>query len=240
MYQIAICDDETHMQEQLTSILTEILEERNIPFRCRCYGNLEECYRDITEHGEAVHLLLLDILMKNEENGMDFAVRLRESQVTAGIIFITSSIDYVLRGYDVQAIKYLIKPVDKKELEKAVLYNYETCFKQQYVLVHQERHPVSIRVKDILFAEITGKKTTVMMTDGTQIVCRERLSELAEGLPAESFCFCHRSFLINLEHVSEISRYRAAMSDGSLIPISKSCFKSTQDAFMKRLAGRFR
>lgn len=238
MYHIGICDDEPHVQEALQTMAGEIMEELGIPFSCSVYGSAEELYQAVSEEKGRPNVILLDILLAEGESGMELAQRLRREQNDIGIVFITSSVDYVLKGYDVQAIKYIIKPVDRTELKKALWYDYSNHYRQQYLTVLQNRHQVSLRICDIVFAEIDGKGTAVHMKNGAVILSRERIRDMERALPAGSFCFCHRSFLINLDHVVEIVRYEARMTEGSVVPISKNYFKETQEAFLHHMASR--
>lgn len=239
MYHIGICDDEPHMQELLKEMTESIMAELGVPFCCSVFGSLEELEEALGSGDGRPNLILLDILIGEGKNGMDFAVGLRREQVDVGIVFITSSVDYVLKGYDVQAIKYIVKPVERAELKKALWYDYYNNYRQQYLNVLQDRHQLSLKIRDVVFVEIDGKGTAIHMLDQTVISCRERIKDIRAALPAGGFCFCHRSFLINLDNVMEIVRYEARMVDKSVVPVSKNYFKETQEAFLHHMAGRF-
>lgn len=239
MYHIGICDDEPHVQEHLKAMTESIMDELGVPFSCSVFGNLEELSQALSPQEERLNVILLDILVGEGKNGMDFAMELRKKQLDVGLIFITSSVDYVLKGYDVQAIKYILKPVDRSELKKALWYDYCNNYRQQYLSVLQDRHQISLRIGDIVFVEIDGKGTAIHMMDHTAVSCRERIRDIEKALPAGTFCFCHRSFLINLENVTEIVRYEARMVNKTVVPVSKNYFKKTQEAFMHHMAGRF-
>ena len=101
------------MQTFLKDMTESILNEWGIPFSCSVFGNLDELYQAILSKEAPIHVILLDILMGEEKNGIDFAARLRREQLDVSIVFISSSMDYVLKGYDVQAVKYIVKPVER-------------------------------------------------------------------------------------------------------------------------------
>lgn len=236
MYHIAVCDDGEKDRNLIREQIRQMMEEAGILYQCSCFASTRELEHALNQKQEPVHLILLDILMEGK-NGMEFARDLRAQGQKTSLVFITSSVDYILQGYDVQAIKYIVKPVQRKELQKAVFYDYYNNFLQNYFYLHEGANLKKVSIRDVLYMENSVKKTTVHLKQGV-IVCRERLKELETSLRGEGICRCHNSFLVNLNQVTEIVRYSARLCGGKEVPISKAYYKEIQEAFMKHLEMR--
>lgn len=229
MYRIAICENEPSEAATLENMVYEVLDQVESAVSCTIYTNTAALQQAL-EGGEEIHLILLDILMPGK-NGMEFAVEMREAGIRTGIIFITCSIDYVLQGYDVQAIKYILKPIDRKELKKAIFYDYYNHFLVQNFCVRQGSAVYTIRISDLMYVENKPKKSAVYLKED-MILVKEKLLNLEKVLRPYGIYRCHQSFLININNVTEVIRYEARLVDGRKVPVSKAFFKSIQNAFL--------
>ena len=118
-YHIAVCDDDPQLLLKLEHLTETILSEENILFQITCFQDSIRLLEEIIAHPKEYQLILLDILMETLD-GMVLAERLRQSKVDIPIVFISSTSDFALRGYEVQAHRYLLKPVEKDKLKDAV------------------------------------------------------------------------------------------------------------------------
>lgn len=182
------------------------------------------------ENGQKYLLLFLDILFGTEE-GIHFARFLREKKYNTDIIFVTSCTDYAVTSYDVSALHYLVKPVSPEKLDAALnrfldSHTYSSlCFATTRALLH-------VRITDILFFEIYGHEIIIHKTDGTKETCTGTLKELGKQLPTQTFVRPHRSYLVNLDYISEITRYQIRLSSGDTVPISKNLYQQIQGSFI--------
>ena len=112
MLHITICDDEQTQLTLLETFLTEWARKYKYEIEVSLYQNADQFLFHHEEKAE-LDILLLDIDMPGTD-GLSLAHRLRSAGENVQIIFITGLTDYVLEGYDVEAVSYLIKPVEKE------------------------------------------------------------------------------------------------------------------------------
>ena len=110
MLHITICDDEKTQLALLYSFVTEWAGQQKYELEISQYQNADQ-FLFMQEENPEPDILLLDIDMPGT-NGLSLALHLRSKGGAAQIIFITGLTDYILEGYDVEAVSYLIKPVE--------------------------------------------------------------------------------------------------------------------------------
>ena len=109
MLNIAVCDDELIEIEYLTSLTQEWAKSTKTAVNISGFASAE-AFLFRYEEDKNFDILLLDIQMKAMD-GIELAEKIRESNSSVQIVFITGFPDYISRGYDVSALHYLIKPV---------------------------------------------------------------------------------------------------------------------------------
>lgn len=117
MFYIALCDDEWPVVELLTGYLAEIkspgLQLESVPFL-----NGRELVRQY-ERGHKFDIIILDMLMK-PLNGIETARQIRQYDTEVPILIVTGTVEYAMDGYQVNAYRYILKPVDKAYFQEEV------------------------------------------------------------------------------------------------------------------------
>lgn len=126
---IAVVDDLEQDRVQVAENTEAILDSAKITYSIDRYADAKALLSAIRS-GKKYTLLLLDVLM-DEMDGMALAGELRDQGNNTAIVFISSSQEMARRGYRVNAARYLIKPVDREELKKALL------LKSTFILCHR-------------------------------------------------------------------------------------------------------
>lgn len=229
MYEIAICDDDAVFSSMFEKLLSKLLEARGIPFHLTLFSETTTLRRAI-ENGQKYSLLFLDILFEAED-GIDFAKFLREKKCTTDIVFVTTSPDYAISSYDVEALHYLVKPITPEKLHVA-LDRFLNSHPLHSLHIPTPKGLIHVQITDILFFEIYGHEITIHKTNNTQETCTGTLKELENLLPSQTFVRPHRSYLVNLNYISEIIRYQMRLSSGDVIPISKKLYQCVQSSFI--------
>ncbi len=190
-----------------------------------------------------VQLIFLDIQMP-DFTGVEFARTLDES---TKVIFITAYEKYAVEGFQLHALDYLLKPVSyevflksvmhAKEhfelLESAVSKNDSVNEEEDYLFIKANSQYLRINYADILYAE--GLKDYVKLyTESSEraIVFYATMKSIEERLPKDRFMRVHRSYIVNLDKVTAIERYRIIFGN-ERIPISKQ-YKEVFDEFVKK------
>lgn len=121
---IAICDDESIDRRQVADLTNEIIKVEGLAYSLSSYESATALLAAI-QGGTQFHILLLDVMMDGLD-GMEFAAALRKLGDNTAIIFISSNREMALRGYEVSAARYLAKPLQRTQLQEALLYCYKT------------------------------------------------------------------------------------------------------------------
>ena len=181
------------------------------------------------------HLLLLDILFDGPA-GMELAVRLRSRGVESSMIFISSSIDYVLDGYDVHAINYILKPPEEAKLRDAIQYALRYGPRPSLKLTLMcNGQPCTIEQQDILYLESELHAVHIYLNDGGQLRWWGKLDELAAELTDIFIAKCHKSIWVNLSYIRHVRGAQIELRNGTYLPISRSCsslFKAQYAEYM--------
>ena len=224
MITIAICDDDSDQVRALRKLLAEWNSETVI----KEYGSAEQFLFGYPD--DKCDLLLLDIEMGGM-NGMELAKSLRAKGDMLPIVFITGFSEYMGDGYDVEALHYLIKPVDKDKLFMTLdRYSHNRKPKNRIILPCCEGSVITSS-KNIIYLEAFGKKTQVALNSGNKITCSMGLSAVFEKL-GEGFVSCHRSYVVNLGYISSVSKTEITMDSGEKIPVSRRLYDSVNRAFI--------
>lgn len=169
---------------------------------------------------EQLDLILLDIQMEPLD-GMTTAERIREKDGEVLIVFITSLAQYAVQGYRVEAMDFLVKPVELHEIEaclnRAMRRIKHTADAE--IVVHTSNAMHRVFIKDIICLEAVNHQTMIHTTTG-DLLCPATLSSFEPRLPSAAFFRCHSAFIINLARVDSVNG-TDLMTGGSVIPISK-------------------
>lgn len=229
---IAICDDEKSQRDLLQKYVYEWAEKENKKISVFLFQSSEQ-FSFYWSEEKTIDLILLDIQM-GERNGVELAKKIRETDQYMQIVFITAITEYIAEGYEVEALHYLVKPIDKERLfrclDKALLREKNTGNK---MLLETKEGMVSIPIHDIWYMEALGHQCMIYTKDDVYEVKEslgkiEAKAEGGEGLLIK----CHRSYLVNLKHVSKIEKEFVIMDDERKIPISRNSYKGVAQAFI--------
>ncbi len=235
MYKVALCEDEKVFSEAQKKICQDIFSKLNIEYHISVFQNNNDFLNAFIDNGKRYDLLLLDILMEGTD-GMALARRIRKTDKETTIIFITSSPDYALQGYDVEAMHYLIKPVDSGKLERLIYADYHSRFLNQIFMFETRDGKKRIAIKDIICLETAGRKVGVT-TPQSLIFVSGKLTDLLNQLPKEPFVRCHQAYAINIRNIRELTKQDVIAVDGKVIPVSRTFMKDVQKAFMRQMRG---
>lgn len=226
MTRIAICEDEQILLEQLTDNVKAILNEHSIIHSIDAYTNGAALLAR-----KAFDILFLDIAMK-PLNGLELAKRLRIRGDESRIVFITAHQQYAIDAYDVQAYHYLIKPVDIRKLEM-VLLKICSDLKGKYehaITIHQGAIVRRVPFEQILYLEIMNRKIYLHRNEES-IPFYGKLNELEPMLP-DTFFRCHRSYIVNFDHVQRYKREAIWLDNECIVPLSRRRYQEFGLAYM--------
>ncbi len=226
MIKIAVCDDEPVMCECLEQMIASRLKQWDEAFRITCCTNAVQFFYGPIDYD----LIFLDIQMPNL-NGVELAKQLREKGFEGVLIFVTVLKECMLDAFEVEAMDYLCKPVDGQRLERALKRSLKRLRRkdERYLTIHTMNWCRNVKLKDIYYCEVVNRKIYVHLKDGV-LEYYGRIREV-EQQTAPEFIRCHRSFLVNPDHLSEYRDGQAVLENGERVPVSKNCHA----LFMKKV-----
>jgi len=214
-----ICDDEPQICRKLREYLIRYGRESSAEF------TIAECHSgaELTEHleQEPCELLLLDIEMPGG-NGMEAAREIRKRDGDLVIVFITNLVQYALEGYEVQAWRFLEKPVEysafARVIEGAVrqIKERETCC----LSVKNGEGLMRVRAGEILYLETCRGHVLIHCRQG-DIECFQTMAATERLLLGQHFFRCHTAYLVNLARVERLGAKELTLTGGVVIPVSK-------------------
>lgn len=230
---LALCDDEPSQIARIVSILETYRAERLPSLRWSAFRSGFSLLSAI-EHGEVFDAVLLDIFLA-DTNGMEAARSLREMNDGIDIVFLTSSADYAVESYRVDACDYLLKPVSRDRLFSVLgkLESRREKEKHQGVVVRSaDGSFVKVLWKQLAYLEARGHNVMLHHADGSSTKTRTPFSSLAEELAGrENFAQTHRSFIVNLHYVHRIGKNQVVLLDGTELPLPRKRRQSVADSF---------
>ncbi|MCL2030152.1 MAG: LytTR family DNA-binding domain-containing protein [Oscillospiraceae bacterium] len=232
LYRVAVCEDETLIRREQETVSRAVLEKLDIEYHLSAFESGAALWGAFSR-GERYDLFLLDIVM-DETDGMELARRIRRRDKDAAIVFITSNPDYALKGYDVNALHYLMKPLDAGALERLIGSDVQSRFHPQFLTVRSGTQSLRIPVRDILYLENTGRRVVIALRDGLAEYAG-KLSELLAHLPGDKILRVHVGYAVNMRHIRELTRTEAVAVNGKRIPVSRAYSKAAQEAFLKQM-----
>lgn len=231
MFRIAVCEDDAVQQAYEETLLRRWAQENQYKVTVDVYASAEQ-FLFAAEDEPEYDLLILDIQMGGM-NGMELAARIRDGGGDMAIIFLTGVPDYALEGYEVGAVRYLMKPL--KEQNFYDLLNSLFAKKEQesgeYFLWEQGMNVCRIALHDIVYVEARGHYIYMNTLKG-EWEWKASFSSLEEEFRSGTFCLLRRGLLVNLEHVEKIGRSECVLDSGETLPVARERYKELNKAFI--------
>ncbi|MBN2412630.1 response regulator transcription factor [candidate division KSB1 bacterium] len=216
-----IVDDTMLVRNELKSLLNDYPEIDVIGVA----ENIDNAVKLINTHNPDV--IFLDIQLKGE-TGFDL---FEKADISAKIIFITAYDQYAIRAFEVNALDYLLKPINKERLSIAIsrllpkerIYpghqnklNYNDVI---YVNINGSLKFVKIPLLKCIIAE--GKYSYIIYGDNKKDLISKTLQEWENILPEKYFIRIHRSTIVNFEHVEKVKKCRNYTNEVYIIGIDE-------------------
>ena len=236
MITAAIVDDDPNIRETLQAALIKDTQKRRIPVQLSVCASGSEF---LTLPKEKWDLVLMDVEMPGQ-NGIETARQLRRVNEPATIIFITNYIQYALEGYEVQAFRYLLKPIDAAQFEQVVGTALDEIHHRQtaYLQLKGRSEIIRLAIDELIYAE-TERGHLLLHTPAKVLECYSTMEKLEQELKQEAFFRCHSSFLVALEAVRQIEKQDVVLKDGTRVPVSKNRKKGMKQALTNFWGGKF-
>ena len=192
---IWICDDEKIFLDKIHQEVVGILEELDIGFSVNLYQTGEGVLEAFVKNPD-VDIIFMDILLGNA-NGYEIASKIRERNSKVKIIFLTSITKYALKGYEIGASRYLVKPVSLSKLKQVLVNTINEVRKNntEYIIEKNDNGVYKIFMNDIMYIETSGRNTIIHVNNQEILSYRTMKKHLIRL--NEMFVRCHSGIIVN-------------------------------------------
>ncbi len=231
---IAICDDDRKELDKISKLLHDYRGKTKACFTCVKYSDGVELLEDVSKGG--FDFLLLDVMMPLV-TGMEIAHEVRKYDGTIKIAFLTSSPEYAVESYSVEAFAYLLKPVTANNLFPVLDKLFQAAQKPQEGLSIKFQNGVAnLPFSKLSHVEVMHRTLRFHLTDGSVRELAAPLSDYeGELLQRPEFIRVHRAFVVNLWQVQELRPADILTYSGSVVPVSRRLYAQVRKAYMDQL-----
>ena len=232
---IAFCDDELSVLYELRILLDEYRVECNQDILYTAFQSPLELVAEI-EKGARFDVLFLDVLMPGE-NGMDAAAEIRAYDSHVKIIFLTSSTEYAVQSYAVGAYFYQLKPIWKESFFRLMDSAVAACETESgnSLILRCKTGITRIELRHLEYCEVIHRTLFFHLSNGTVLESVGSLDELSKQLePFGCFLRPHRSYLINMDYIRNLSCRAITMACLTEIPLPRGKYHEVRDSYLER------
>jgi len=228
-YRIAICDDSEADSGFVSGLVEEWARAREVFVQKENFSSAEAFLFRYAED-KAWDILLLDIEMGGMD-GVTMSKRLRRENDEVQIVFITGYSEYIADGYEVAALHYLLKPVNRDKFFAVLDRAVEKLLKNENVLnLSLAGEMVRIPMREIRYLDVYQNYVTVHAVEDLKV--RRPLGEFEELLD-ERFFRVGRGLIVNLDYIRRVTRGEVHLSDGSVLPLPRGGYEAINRAIIE-------
>ena len=234
MTKVAFCDDELSVLNELQVLLDGYRVKQNQEIDYTAFRNPLELLA-VIERGIRFDVLLLDVLMPGE-NGIDTAAEVRRYDSNVKIIFLTSSAEFAVQSYAVNAFFYQLKPFHVESFFRVMDAVLDECKKEKTnsLILRCKSGITRVELKTLEYCEVIHRTLFFHLTSGKVLESIGSLDELCDQLKSyENFLRPHRSYLVNLDYVQNLSTRSITMSCLTEIPIPRGKCNEFKNKFLE-------
>ncbi|MEG1775183.1 MAG: LytTR family DNA-binding domain-containing protein [Clostridia bacterium] len=228
---IAVCDD---LEDERRSLIGHL----HAYFNSATVREFENGAELVAAHAkERFDLMLLDMLMPGL-NGIETAEKIRAFDDQTPIVFVTSTEDFALQSYRVLAFDYLLKPVTTDAMQRCLARFVKYTPDQRFLTVDYLGVRTDILLCNIIYLESDLRKVHLILSGSKTLSLTAKLDRFFSLTAEPDFCRCHKSFIVNLNHVEAIEGENFRMTDGSMIRISRTYLNDAKKAYFRYAFGK--
>lgn len=237
MLRVIICDDHPEVLDIVNTITTR--ESNAVSKKVKIHVFTDPLQISPTLLSSC-DIALLDIDFNNNGiNGLELARSLRKHRTDAIIIFITNFIEYAPEGYEVQAFRYVLK----RKLESDLPVYLREAFSQinntrESLKIQINGEIIDILLENILYMEVEKHYVTIHCKKHTEknsaktYVVHTSLSLFEQQLENRGFLRIHKSFLVNMKHLTRFNCREAMLNNGTLLRVSEKNYAKQKKAYL--------
>lgn len=233
MVRVALCDDEIEELSTIITFLEEYKLTRQLDLTYTAFQSPLELLASI-EKGAAYDIILLDVVMPGL-NGIDAAKEIRGYDTSVKIIFLTSSSEFAVQSYVVGAYFYQLKPVWRDSFFTLIDRASSEIRREsgENLILRCKTGIYRIPISRLVCCEVMGRMLRYHLSDGSVLESTGSMQELEQSLRVyPSFIKPHRSYLINMDYIRNISYQEIELECRIKIPLPRGRYGELKEAFL--------
>ena len=224
---IAICDDEEKFRVQEKNLIDRVSASMDIVVDTYAEG------KKLLERFDTLpyNLVFLDIEMPGMD-GITLAREIRKRSTETQIVFLTGHVEYAIEGYEVNALRYLTKPVQEEKVKEVLRYVLDASVSGKQLILREEGEDLILKYADIYYMEAQNQYVMIYSEDGAHLI-RANIGDFEEQLKSDGFYRIHRGYLVSLSKVKKLVKGEVIMQYGAKeisLPVSRSNIKPLKEA----------
>lgn len=218
MFQVAVLEDEEPIREYIKE---KIMKNGKGLVSVDAFESGENLLAMLEK--KPYHIYYLDIELKNSEtDGYAIARKIRCSDKCAIIIFVSSHDEYACEAYEMEVLRFLQKPILEEKLKESLNKALEIIGRGEDTFCYKiNRKEYEIPVNEILYFESKGKKIIIHTVKQKKIEFYGTIKEIGKHLCENYFEQCHKSYLVNIEYITDIMGDCLYVNQDRQLPISR-------------------
>ena len=234
MLQIAIVEDSPAEREKIRECLDYVTETEKISFHIQEFSTGASFLFNANDGWDIV---FMDIDMP-EMNGMETARAMRKTNQAVILIFVTNMAQYAISGYEVDALDFILKPINKYSFAIKVKRAVARTIKRndEFIPVRMEGDIHQVRIASIKYLDMQDHHVIYHTVEGdySEYIT---LKEACEKINRKFFVYCNRSYLVNMRHITSVGKDTVKVGGDELI-ISRPQRKAFLEALSDFMRGR--
>lgn len=228
-YRAAIVDDSAQDGAFVREILTCWADQRGLALEAAVFSSAERFLFQYAQDKDW-DLLLLDIEM-GAMDGVTMAKRVRAHNEAVQIVFITGYSDYIMDGYEVAALHYLMKPVNRQKL-LTVLDRALEKRRQEERCLNLEAYGELVRLPFYEIRYLDVHQNYVTIHAKADYTVKHTLADFEKELDSR-FCRVGRSMIVNLKYIQRVTKTELRLSDGTVLPLPRGAYEPLNRAIIQ-------
>ncbi len=221
---IAVCDDEEKYRQDIKKRIDRVYNSLDVLLDE--YSDGRELIKNFEKN--PYDMVFLDIEMPAMD-GITLARKLRTMSEGLFIVFLTGHVEYALTGYEVNALRYLTKPVEEDKLREVLRFVSDRMMSKQQLPIREDGEEIFLDISSIIYLEAQNQYIRIVTDNGDHLV-RYNISDYEKELTEYGFYRIHRSYIVSLGRIKKICRTDVVTDSGDSLPVSRGKLQALKEA----------
>lgn len=221
---IAICDHDAVSSKFIKNATYAYADSHRLEMVIDSYTSGEELLKSRIPY----QLVLIEYDLKGL-NGLETAKLLKRTFFHATIMFLGQYSDFILRTFEVNPRRVLLKPISQRDLYAALdEYFLDPICRPLWIKCGYDI--VCVNIGDVLYLEADNKHCHVCLKN-KKVPCHKTMAHIFGGLPKNLFLKINRAHVVNLTHVKGYNKNSVRLTNGEALPLTKNYYPGFQNGF---------